>query len=269
MCLPKKKEIETDPKAQTTLVEAARAAALAATGGDFNAARLLSARAPRANAWLTPACHPDPAPEEKHQLDWLGCSAVRALLRMRFGLPLRPRVGGCLGCRRLVADTLGVHTLSCTSGGGRTHVHHEIRDLVFAFASGGLLQPFREAIVPVNPRPGRLQPDLLFRAGARPLALDVAICNALAPSSCRAAASAETGAGAATEYEQKKILKYGAACAASGWDFAPLVVDTFGGWGALSLPVLLRVGRAWARALDLPARGATDYFLLLLLLLLR
>jgi hypothetical protein len=154
-----------------------------------------------------------------------------------------------------VADALGIHTLSCTTGGARTHVHHEIRDLLFAFASGGLLQPALEQCV-AHGGPVNLRVDLLLRAGPRPLATDVALCNALAPSSQAAAARD----GAATAYELTKIRKYSAACAAVGWSFAPLVVDCFGGWGAQSLPVLQRIGVQWSRARDFPARDGTAYF---------
>ena len=34
--------------------------------------------------------------------------------------------------------------------------------------------------------------------------------------------------------------------------FVPLVTDTFGGFGAESLPLALRIARAWGRRVDVP-----------------
>ena len=58
-----------------------------------------------------------------------------------------------------------------------------------------------------------------------------------------------------------KIAKHEPSANQSGIDFIPLVVDSFGAWGERSLPLLLRIARAWGRRTDTPPTVARNIML--------
>jgi hypothetical protein len=103
--------------------------------------------------------------------------------------------------------------------------------------------------------------DVLFRdlpQGPRPAtAIDVAVTFPLQATSVRHAAAAQGGA--ATLYESRKVARYGAQSAAANVAFVPVVVDTFGAWGASARPLLASLAqRAAARLGTDPTRALTE-----------
>jgi hypothetical protein len=76
-------------------------------------------------------------------------------------------------------------------------------------------------------------------------AIDLTVVNALQSSLVRKVA--EDGACAVKHAHDGKVRKYGARCMAEGIEFAPLAVDSFGGWHSAALELLTKLGRQLAR----------------------
>jgi hypothetical protein len=224
------------------------------TGGDSTRARLQSTRAPFANAYLVPTHNPD------RPTKWLSTAEFRIVIRSRLGLRIMEEAGPCTLCAgRFSGDIFGHHATSCMCS-MRTQCHHDLMRETNLFASAALTQPSEECC-PFPCAGGSLRVDTLYRAnvGPRPVATDLAITGALANSNFKHAASKP--AGAATHYEAVKIAKYEPSANQSGIDFIPLVVDSFGAWGERSLPLLLRIARAWGRRTDTPPTVARNIML--------
>ena len=111
--------------------------------------------------------------------------------------------------------------------------HNELRDYLYVFAKMAGMHPEREesGLLPQDPR--RRPGDLTFASWPRvlPLAMDFAVTSPL-QSSCLVRAS-ESELSAATAYEAQKLADHDTAekCRQHGLVLAPMVVESFGGWG--------------------------------------
>jgi hypothetical protein len=212
-------------------------------------ARMKSAEAPHANAWLTPAPGSD-APRWLSPADW------DTLVRRRFVLPLAPEPSLCGNCLRQTGDVFGDHAVTCMLGPARWAIHNSIRDATTKICQEALLAPITEP----NCFSTRERPDILLKfpgpAGRRMLVVvDVAMTTI---ESRRASALAEAG-GAATRYEQIKRDKYKYLAEEMGAELIPLIVDDAGAWGESALPFWRRVCRQYAKRFDLsPAKATTS-----------
>jgi hypothetical protein len=212
----------------------------------FDKARLQATRAPWANAYLHVTHDPD------RPTQWLSSAEFRLVIRFRLGLTLADTATRCPMCGgRFLADIYGLHATTCMGGGVHNSVHFDVLSEFHRVASTALMQPTLECC-PFPDAAGHLRIDMMCRnnVGPSPITTDVAITSALQNVMLPFAAAAP--AGAATKYEAVKITKYRAAAERNGMRFFPLVVDTFGGFGAESLPMALKIARAWGRRVDVP-----------------
>ena len=219
-----------------------------ATAPVLTRARLQSASAPFASAWLAPLPGADPPV-------WLSGPAFVALLRFRLALPLADRAPthcGLCGAPG-AADLYGAHAVACK---GKWSLHNSLRDSLFEIAGAALWRPRRE--VNVFPTDPGARIDLFFSFGdpasRNVVVADVAVVSPLALANLHAAAA--SAGGAATKHEATKVLRYGAAARAAGIKLTPLCVDSLGAWGASALALLRRLARDWGREVDIhPARA--------------
>jgi hypothetical protein len=169
-------------------------------------------------------------------------------------------------CGKALADIHGIHTLSCMSGGARTHLHNRVRDVLADLGRRALAEPFAEAR-PFSDIGASLRIDLHFRAHRmgnpqRPVVADVAVVNATS-SAHRAAAVLGPGK-AATAYEAVKRAKYGAAAERDGFCLVPAIVDVFGGWSDAAVPLIKSLATRWGKRLDMaPGRAIPAAFRML------
>ena len=84
---------------------------------------------------------------------------------------------------------------------------------------------------------------LKIAASKEYVAIDVAMVNPLGSNHTDFAAARPGGA--ATNYEAKKVERYGAKAASLGFKLVPLVVDSFGAWGDAALRFGERAAREY------------------------
>ena len=226
-------------KMLSKLLSAAQATVLLANVGDEAAARMLSAAAPHANAWLSPLPGaPDPA--------WLSPAEHDVAIRLRLGLPIAEAPSLCGNCGRTWADVHGRHALACMHGPNRWAVHNAVRDAVYFAAGAALWAPVREPMLDSAAD----RADVLFRVRAPGGAVHRIVVDVAVVSDHMEAAVRSPG-GAATECEEVKRARYGAAADRAGATLVPLIVDTNGAWGASSLPLFRQLAGALARRDDM------------------
>lgn len=215
--------------------------------------RLRRLHMPHANAWVTAV---------PSTLDGPGTvmrpANFRVAVSRLLGLPVSSGVASCPFCMQ-PADSFGDHSLCCKRSGDVITRHNRLRDLVFRFATAGLLNPAREKLGILGPtdpssrRPGDVSIPIWH--GDRGLAIDVAVINPLLHlgevNPCEEYASTQ------------KHRKYDASFASSRYSFAPVVFETSGGVNAEGEQVLKQIirfasarsgsrhsffaSRAWAR----------------------
>lgn len=261
------------------LIDASVFAQLASSHTVQDTARVNSAGAPHASAWLS---LPISDRLIKHQ--WLDPSEFRACISLRFGQPVHP--GSSMACTlchgRMSADRFGIHSTLCLGSGLRTRAHHAFRNWVFYLASAANLHPQLEQR-PFASRPDQ-RIDVLINATRQVVDTATISCFALV----HVAPAAAFPAGACNAYEQTKIATYGVAATTDGFKLIPAVVDCFGALSksaitlikgmivkradrhnasvAAALPAHFRdlsiiIQRAWAKLLlanafyDLPSSG--------------
>lgn len=195
-------------------------------------ARLSSLHAPTTGMFLT--SHPDLLP---HAL--LPESEFRTAIKLRLGLPLSHTTNQCRQCFHASSDAMGVHSLTCMSGGFRTRAHNALRNCLFGLASVGLLHPTKEW--PCFANTGQ-RLDLVFFLRGRQQLCDVALTHSLLPQHVPAAASSPGGA--ATAYESVKRRTY-ASSLSSTQDLIPMVFDFFGACGAAARPHIDLIANAF------------------------
>ena len=167
--------------------------------------------------------------------------------RYRLGLPVFQVEADCPmpRCVRR-SDRLGDHAISCGIGGERIARHNHVRDALFQTAVTAGLGPVREpdGLLPdSDDRPA----DLLipFWSGGRDVALDFTVVNPLRADLVSKAS--EDASSAVQHAHELKSKKYEERCAAEGFTFLPMAVDTFGGWHPTALDIIIKLGRQLAR----------------------
>ena len=220
--------------------------------------RVSSACAPFASSWLAPF------PSEDARQVWIHNNAFEALLRLRLGLPLTfaaavDEVHECGLCLQHRRDAFGHHALACPNSGAKWRVHNAVRDKIFWLAAESLWSPKLEAnVFPQAPR-RRADVAFSFLSGDRRqlFTVDVAVTS---PFQSRAMAEFNSSGWApgciAKRYERTKHATYGALAAAAGYEFVPLVADSFGAFSPTALPLLRRLASAFAKREGIPAHQA-------------
>lgn len=219
-------------------------------------ARFASVSGPHASAWLR--CVPD-----AEHMTWLSPREFILLARLRLGAQLFPTESFCGRCalarsgRRSVCDTHGAHALSCMCGGNRTTAHTAVLRSLCAIGSEAILQVSPEVRL-FSSRPNA-RIDACVDWGATCDLVDVALTNALKPSSVAAAAA--TPGGAASQYEATKHATYGPLLAdlqPGRHRVVPVVMDLFGAWGKTALTFITRLARRWGRHHDVGGSHAVS-----------
>jgi hypothetical protein len=217
-------------------------------------ARLMSASAPHAGAWLCPLPGANPPV-------WLAPAAFVALLAFRLGLPVMDAgavPARCAFCGVAgVVDVWGLHALSCVAA--RWPLHNALRDAVFWLAAEANWAPRLE----VTPFPGStLRADIVLARGPargprRVSVIDVAVVNPLCAAHLRAAQ--REPAGAAKAYEAVKRAHYAPemGLVPDEVELVPLVFETFGGASEATIEFLRPLARAWGWRRDIGPSRAT------------
>ena len=143
----------------------------------------------------------------------------------------------CSACHRAMC-TQGHHTLGCTTGGETVARHHALREGLIRLgkAAGNLVTREERNLLPGSNRiPGDLNLKFQGKNGAD-LICDVTVVSSLKDDVIERGA-VEVGWAAATGHQRKERL-VGAACRAQGLDFAPLSIETLGGWESSAIKVI-------------------------------
>jgi len=205
------------------------------TGSDIVKAVLLSASMKHSGAWL----------------DGLSSGATKMehreftiALRLRLAEPVygvSSRIRGCPQCKEEVCSRLGHHSLSCRATGDRAARHNNLRDLAAQIAKNAALSvvvEHRHLLAGHGEKPGDFT-IANWEAQGRTGTFDVAavspVLSTLLPES-----SVRRGH-AAKKAEDTKDNKSYAVCLENGFDFIPLAVEFFGGWGRIALQELRKI----------------------------
>jgi hypothetical protein len=191
--------------------------------------------------------------------DWLTALPSKALglhlrsgeflfaAKYRLGLPVFREAGECPAPRcKAASDVFGDHAISCAIGGERIAKHNHIRDAIYQAGQQAHLGPLKEpdGLLPgSDDRPADVL--LPYWTKGRDTALDVTVVNALQSQLLHRVAA--DGESAVAHAHNGKLRKYEERCAAEGLVFVPLAVDSFGGWHAVALDTITKLGRQLAR----------------------
>ena len=176
-----------------------------------------------------------------HTLDTtLSRSDFLAILGGRLGVDVCGG-GPCRFCGK-PSDCKGRHALSCMAGGDHVALHNSLRDLVFDYCQRAQVRPVLEAPGLLN---GQRRPaDVLVRSatglvprlpdGAQPhnpppLALDIAVVNALGDTHWDATRQAAGAACLAYAQRKRAHNRTAGLCEAAGVRYLPLVWEVQGG----------------------------------------
>ena len=217
--------------------------ALAARGDENGLARLLSCSAPHASGWLYGCA-------EASDEEWLTGPELVTALRARLGLPVSDAEGPCRVCGVTVADRFGVHGMCCLVM--RTRVHHGARDCHARQCNRGLMAPRKEHRPFSSAAYQSSRVDIWYERKNAERLLDFAVVCAQQPSDRRyAAAAVKSAGGAADLYSECKKLEHYAPMLlaepperAARMKVVPMVVDSFGAWGAAAVSELQATARA-------------------------
>ena len=221
-------------------LQVAARSALLSQSSTSDQARLRATSAPHASAWLQAV--PARALNQKMthaeflaavQL-WLGCS--------QMGVD-----SWCSKCDQLM-DSQGFHVMTCMAGGDAVALHNALRDFIYAKACSAGLNPAREQsrILPDAPRrrPGDIVVPLW--PGGAGAALDFAVTSPLQASMVTQAAQEPLAAAAAYEQMKRDDRNTQQLCSERGLQLIPMVVESFGGWGASGEKALKVIAHALA-----------------------
>ena len=243
-------------KAVSAAIDQAMFKALLAAATPFNKARLLSASGKGAGAWLGVI----PSAELGYVFD---PREFTTLLRFWVGMPVYDAARACPGCGTAM-DVYGYHALTCTHLGGLGVRHNALRDVWLKFfkLAGVPAQAEAPSLLPGSAaRPADIfVPDFVppDAKSATPACLDFAISHPQQPNFIKRAGE-ECGF-AAKEYADKvKVVKFGAECEAAGVLLVPMVVETFGRWGACSEEMFCFISKASAARGNVTAQRAVAF----------
>ena len=207
-------------------------------GTQRDKARLASLGLPHSGDWLNVI----PSPSLGLHLrtpEWITSA------KYRLGCNVFSRDGQCPACSQ-PSDAAGDHAVSCGSEGERIARHNHLRDHLFNTCASAALSPLREerALIPgSDARPA----DVLIPnwSSGKATALDVTVVN---PLQAKFVDRAADRAGHALEARfNEKMTRHGQPCREAGLVFAPLVVETLGGWEEQAVIQIKKIGAALAR----------------------
>ena len=214
-------------------------------------ARAMSCSMPTSFGWMLPSIFEDEVES------WMSNAQFQILVRHRLGLPVYPETPAdepprkCRLCDTCVATAR--HSLICLSGGLRTALHNQLRDLIFRLASSAMLGPRREMQCFAD---NNQRLDVVLTNMRRVLAVDVSITGIDSCSVGDFRPAASRPGGAADAAAKAKDAKYLAPTAAIGIDFAPVIFDTLGALNAKGVSFLRLLANAWGRQFDIrPSRS--------------
>ena len=196
-------------------------------------ARLLSISSPHASAWLsvTPSprlnLHLEPAEFQVARKWWLGIPVVQGQ--------------SCTHCPSCVLDDFGHHSLTCKHGGDVVSRHNKLRDVFYDFCQRACLGPRLEMGCGAGSDSQSRPADVLVPNWdlGKPAALDLSVTSMLQSS---ALLEASVTAGSAAQLaENRKHNNSDKKCDELGWACIPLVVETYGCWGAEAVATLSKL----------------------------
>ena len=165
-------------------------------------------------------------------------------VKLRLGIRIFQENTDCSLCL-VPMDRMGDHGLHCSRGGGWQGRHNGIRDAFAAMAAAASLGPQVERGGIVE---GRFRPaDVLLPSwpSGQTTCYDVTVVS---PTQDRYLVRAAQEAGVALEGASRdKRDKHQQRCEDQGLLFAPIAVETFGGWGKEAVDAIKGVSRALAR----------------------
>ena len=196
-------------------------------------ARLLSISSPHASAWLsvTPSprlnLHLEPAEFQVALKWWLGIPVVQGQ--------------SCPHCPSCVLDDFGHHSLTCKHGGDVVMRHNKLRDVFYDFCQRACLGPRLEMGCGAGSDSQSRPADVLVPNWdlGKPAAFDLSVTSTL-QSSVLLEASVTAGS-AALLAETRKHINSDKKCDELGWACIPLVVETYGCWGAEAVAALSKL----------------------------
>ncbi|KAL5460203.1 hypothetical protein EMCRGX_G033631 [Ephydatia muelleri] len=193
-------------------------------------ARLLSISSPHASAWLsvTPSprlnLHLEPAEFQVALKWWLGIPVVQGQ--------------SCPHCPSCVLDDFGHHSLTCKHGVDVVSRHNKLKDVFYDFCKRACLGPRLELGCGAGSDSQSRPADVLVPNWdlGKPAAFDLSVTSTL-QSSALLEASVTAGS-AALFAENRKHNNSDKKCDELGWACIPLVVETYGCWGAEAVAAL-------------------------------
>ena len=212
-------------------------------------ARINSARADFASAWLSPL----PGAEAPF---WLPSASFLALLRVRLGLVVNGRERDCVYCSRPgVVDVMGYHSTLC---GNKYALHNSVRNFVATLFEDALWAPRLEPNA-FPSAPGRRGDIIVSIPGAgngraERVVVDVSVVSPFA--AARLSRAALAPGGAAELAAEEKLESYSDLPAEAGVRLVPLCVDSLGAWNEEGLKLLKKAARAYGRRFDMSASRA-------------
>ena len=196
-------------------------------------ARLSSISSPHASAWLsvTPSprlnLHLEPAEFQVALKWWLGIPVVQGQ--------------SCPHCPSCVLDDFGHHSLTCKHRGDVVSQHNKLRDVFYDFCQRACLGPRLEMGCGAGSDSQSRPADVLVPNWdlGKPAAFDLSVTSTL-QSSALLEASVTAGS-AALLAENRKHSNSDKKCDELGWACIPLVVETYGCWGAEAVAALSKL----------------------------
>ena len=127
----------------------------------------------------------------------------RTSVLYRLGMPVFAIEGPCVACSQF-SDSLGDHSVGCSSQGERISRHNHLRDALYHTAQSAHLGPLREERALLPSASGERPADVLLphHAGGKHEALDICVVSSLQVQLVDHAA-VEHGHALAHHYQQK------------------------------------------------------------------
>ena len=210
-----------------------------------NKARLLSASAPHASAWLSAA------PSVGLNLH-LHSPEFQTAVRWWLGLDTSV-ASVCPFCPGVALDSLSHHAVSCRHGGDTVIRHNKLRDIIADLCRKAHLSVRVEAGHGMCRDNNHSRPaDVLVEGWERgqPAALDITVTSPLTPVSLKD--SSRIAGVAALSAETRKHAANDPKCRELGWMCIPLAVETYGKLGEGGPTHVLKTGYLFSNPSFLP-----------------